>query len=171
MHDLKNNVDCLDDLFPAVLKNKLLRKELTFPEGISYHYDKIKAYRCIRRNKDDFTPVGREDFRSNIEVSMSDGVVIKKKRGQKIDSNDISYYGTSLFQDRSKLKNAMKLPRPSQKICVGYVYEEGGPQLTNEGNGHINWWLYENVDLSNFVIEEETEKDINFSNIDIVEEI
>lgn len=47
----------------------------------------------------------------------------------------------------------MHLPRPSKKICRGYVFKEGGPQATEDS--HINWWIYENVDLSNFIIEED----------------
>lgn len=46
----------------------------------------------------------------------------------------------------------MHLPRPSKKVCVGDIYMEGGPQLT-EGQ-HVNWWLYDNVDLSGFELEE-----------------
>ena len=72
------------------------------------------------------------------------------RRGQRINKDDICCYGTSLFQDRRILANKMYLPRPNKKICEGYVYKEGGPQLTDEEDSHINWWIYENADLTGF---------------------
>lgn len=77
---------------------------------------------------------------------------MKRKRGQIIDpEDDINYYGTSLYDKKEMLANNMKLPRPTKKICSGYVFMEGGPQCTK--NHHINWWMYEKVDLSGFDIE------------------
>ncbi len=48
----------------------------------------------------------------------------------------------------------MHFPRPSKKICSGLVCMEGGPQLTEEQ--HINWWIYEDADLSGFYMKKET---------------
>ena len=54
----------------------------------------------------------------------------------------------------------MKLPKPNKKIARGFIYQEGGPQLTNEVTEHITWWLYEDVDLKEFeLLIEEGEKD------------
>lgn len=76
--------------------------------------------------------------------------LLKKRRGQVMaPEEDINYYGTSLFKDRRIIENAMRLPRPSKKICCGFVFMEGGPQVTDDQ--HINWWIYEYVnDFSGF---------------------
>lgn len=147
MCDINNEDNQLYSMFPAILKKRLINEELKFPEHTKYNYDKIKAYRCVRREITDNTPIGRDDFRSNIE-ELEKGII--KKRGQRINKDDICCYGTSLFQDRRILANKMYLPRPNKKICEGYVYKEGGPQLTDEDDSHINWWIYENADLTGF---------------------
>lgn len=148
---------CKNDLylkFPAVLKNKLLNNELSFPKHTKYQYEKIFAYRCIERIEEDNTKITRKDFYSHIENLKEYGKKIKKKRGQTTEpEKDILYYAASLYKDRAILENNMHLPRPSKKICSGYVYMEGGPQATDDL--HINWWLYEDVDLSCFSIEKD----------------
>lgn len=139
-------------LFPAVLKNKLLKNELSFPSHTEYKYKKIWAYRCIERKKEDDTPINRADFYSNIEELKINGKIIKKKRGQQLEpENDIGNYATSLYKNREIIENKMYLPRPSKKVCSGYVFMEGGPQATDDQ--HINWWIYEEIDLSQFSIE------------------
>lgn len=141
--------------FPCILQEKLKNNdELQFPENTQYEYEKIYGYRCIRRATEDNTPIDRSDFRSNIETSISQGQKIRKRRAQdKEPEDDINYYGTSLFEKKEMLANVMHLPKPSKKICSGYVFMEGGPQVT-DGNYHINWWVYEEADLSGFKIEE-----------------
>ena len=37
----------------------------------------------------------------------------------------------------------------------GTVYQEGGPQCMREGSTHVSWWLFEEIDLSSFVILED----------------
>lgn len=138
-------------LFPAVLKNKLLNNELSFPNHTEYKYNKIWAYRCIERKKEDDTPINRTDFYSNIEEFKIKGKKINKKRGQQLPEDDIRCYATSLYTNRDTIEIMMYLPRPSKKICSGYVFMEGGPQATDDE--HINWWIYEEIDLSQFSIE------------------
>lgn len=138
--------------FPCVLKKKLEEKAFNFPEEIKFEYEPIFAYRCIEREKNDNSQIDKNDFLSNVEELIYKKKKIKKKRGQINEPrNDIKYYATSLSMTRENLENTMHLPRPSKKICSGYVYMEGGPQLTEEE--HINWWVFADVDLSGFTIE------------------
>lgn len=63
-------MNCNNDLyskFPTILRNKLSNNELCFPKHTEYEYEKILAYRCVEREKEDYTPINRIDFYSNIE--------------------------------------------------------------------------------------------------------
>lgn len=131
--------------FPAFLRDKLINGELSFPNDIQYEYKPILAYRCIERKKDDYSEVCKSDFYPNI-------ISNKRRRGQsEKDINNINCYGTSLFTEREALSNNMHLPRPTKKVCKGFVFKEGGPQKTDDN--HINWWVFDNVDFSGFTIE------------------
>lgn len=133
--------------FPAFLRDKLINGELSFPCYTQYEYEPILAYRCIERKKNDYNEVCESDFYPNIISNK------KKHRGQSKKDNDINNYGTSLYTERKALDNNMYLPRPTKKVCKGFVFEEGGPQKT-DGN-HVNWWIFDNVDFSGFTIEKE----------------
>lgn len=138
--------------FPSVLKSKLTCCEIQFPKNVEYEYDPIWAYRCINRDAEDQTKINRKDFMSYIEISTASGKPIKKRKGQITEpGKDIGYYAVSLFKKKENLENIMHFPRPSKKICSGFVFMEGGPQATDDQ--HINWWIYENIDLSAFKIE------------------
>ena len=54
--------------FPAVLREKLRKKEIIFPDSVQFHYDKIKVYRAVTRGKNDFKEISRNDFRSYYEL-------------------------------------------------------------------------------------------------------
>lgn len=149
--------------FPSVLKSKLTSCEIQFPENVEYVYEQIWAYRCIDRNAEDETKISRNDFLSHVEISHASGKPIKKRKGQTTEPDkEIGYYAVSLFKKKEIVENLMHFPRPSKKICSGYVYMEGGPQATDDQ--HINWWIYEDIDLSDFKIEkgEKNEKRIVF---------
>lgn len=135
-----------------MLRAKLATQEFAFPGETEFKYEPIWAYRCIERMKNDNTQIKADDFLSNIEASIQKGKKIKKKRGQTTEpENDIYYYGTSLFKQKEIVEILMHFPKPNKKICSGYVHMEGGPQATEDQ--HINWWLYEDADLSCFNIE------------------
>ena len=138
--------------FPGLLKDRLMNGELEFPKNTEYNYARIKAYRCVRREDSDCTPIGREDFRSPIE-EIEKGIR-KLTRGESVKYDAISSYGTSLYMDIGSLENMMHLPRPNKKICEGYVCKDGGPRLMDEKSKHIDWWIYENVDLTGFSLVE-----------------
>ncbi len=132
--------------FPVILKDKLKSGEIAFPEGTQFQYFPIKAYRGIKREADDYSKVGKEDFKSYAELGR------KKVRGQRIVENTPEYYGVSLFRKKEIVENLMKFPNPHKKMAMGYVFEEGGPQLTNEETEHVCWWLYLDADLDGFTI-------------------
>lgn len=143
------NIIEIYNLFPAILKSKLLAGELSFPEDIRFEYEKIQAYRGIVREKEDNTPVSRNDMKSYAELN-------KLPRGVNI-KNTIDNYNVSLFSDIKSLKECFKLPRPNKKIARGFVFQEGGPTQINKETNHIGWWLYDkDIDFKEFVIEEET---------------
>lgn len=127
--------------FPVILQNKLRSGEVKFPLNIKFKYSPILAYRAVERKKEDMSEVSREDFRSYFELG-------KKARG--VSENDSGLFAVSLFKDRKMVEQKMKFPNPNKKMIEGYVKEEGGPQETNIDTGHINWWLYEEVDISGF---------------------
>lgn len=135
--------------FPCLLRNKLIRAELEFPSHMQVTYERIKAYRCIQREPDSYSDVTIQDFQSKVEMLQ------KRKVRNRIENedymSDIGNYGVSLFTNKKILNNAMKLPRPPKKICVGYVQDKGGVQATDEY--HVNWWLYENAEIGVFKIE------------------
>lgn len=137
--------------FPAVLKDKLLRKEIELPDTTLFDYEPIFVYRAVDREKDDYRTIQSEDFKSYFELKKTP----KNARGIKKDwSKDPHYYGVSSFLDRRIVEQKMKFPNPKKKMAVGNVYKEGGPEETNERDGHVCWWLFEDADISGFEIEE-----------------
>ena len=40
--------------FPAVLKEKLLRREIELPDATLFDYEPILTYRAVERKKDDY---------------------------------------------------------------------------------------------------------------------
>lgn len=135
--------------FPAVLRKKLLDKEIEFPNGTLFEYEKISAYRCVMREHNDNSEITLQDFKSYFELKKKP----KSPRGIPVDfTKRPDYYGVSVSTNIEELKQKMHFPRPSLKMAKGYVSSEGGPQWTNES--HVCWWLYENADVSSFKLME-----------------
>lgn len=136
--------------FPMLLRNKLENQEISFPEGTKFEYESIIGYRSIIRNDGDNTPFNRNDMRSYAELGR------KRLRGKskKDLEKDPAYYGVSLFKTKGKLAQCLKLSKPTQKIAVGKIHMEGGPEFINEtyNKDHICWWLYEDVSFESFKI-------------------
>lgn len=136
--------------FPTVLKDKLLKNEIEFPETTKFEYEDLYTYRAVERNWDDNRPVSLEDFKSYFEL----GKKPKRPRGVGGDiTKDPHYYGVSSFLDRRIVEQKMKFPNPKKKLAAGYVYSAGGPQDTREE--HVCWWLYTGADVSGFKLIEE----------------
>ena len=137
--------------FPAVLKEKLLRREIELPDATLFDYEPILTYRAVERKKDDYRCIQSDDFKSYFEFKKTP----KNARGIKKDlSKDPHYYGVSSFLDRRIVEQKMRFPNPQKKMAVGTVHKEGGPQETNAKEQHVCWWLFENADISSFKIEE-----------------
>ena len=132
--------------FPAILKEKLQSGEIHFPEKTHFEYQPIRAYRGIAREEEDDTPVNINDFRSYAEMGK------KKTRGRRINTSAAEYYGVSLFTKREIVETLLAFPNPRKKMICGYVYCEGGPQLSNQDTNHVCWWLYEDVEVDKFII-------------------
>ncbi|MCR5118991.1 MAG: hypothetical protein K6B44_05145 [Lachnospiraceae bacterium] len=131
----------LEDLFPAILREKIKKGEFVFPVDTEDTYEPITGYRCYYRNDGDDTAPGRDDFRSHAEL----GRVLRGNGRSKPE-----YYGTSLFTSRGELNNIQSLNKPDKRVAVGCIFQEGGPIKRNKSRGHVCWWLYEDVDLSSF---------------------
>lgn len=138
--------------FPAILRDKLKSGEIVFPDSTEYQYEPIHAFRGVDRDTDDYHAVDRSDFKSHAERG------IKKVRGRSIDTSVPEYYGVSLFRKPEPVENALHFPNPKKKMAHGFVYAEGGPQLTNSETEHVCWWLYLDTDLRGFSIRQEGEK-------------
>ena len=134
--------------FPSILREKLESGEIEFPDDIEVEYEPILAYRGIDREKDDVTPVSETDFQSYASLKR------KLRRGMRKGAD---YYGVSLFQTETAVRNALKFPRPNKKIAKGYVVQEGGPQQTKEETQHICWWLYDNFNAFDFLVIEKSD--------------
>lgn len=135
--------------FPAIWRTKLLSGEISFPPNLEIDYEPILAFRVVRREENEDREVTREDFVSHYELYKDS---LKKPRGWPEDWEcRIQYYAVSLFKEIEPLKSIFSLPKPKKRIIQGYVIKEGGPQETNR-EGHINWWLYEDADISHFNI-------------------
>ncbi len=138
--------------FPAVLRDKLQKGEIEFPDGVRFSYPRIRVYRAVERKAEDHREVTLEDFKSYFELKKQP----KSPRGVKKDfSKDPHYYGVSSFLKKEIVEQMMNFPNPRKKMAVGYVQEEGGPQDTNIKRQHVCWWLYENADVSGFRLKEE----------------
>lgn len=137
--------------FPVVLRDKLLKKEITFPDETEFEYEKIKTYRAVERKTDDFSEITLADFKSYFEL----GKKPKKPRGSAENLfEDPHYYGVSSFLKKEIVEQIMNFPNPKKKMAEGYVYSEGGPQHTVKEKEHVCWWLYENADVSGFILVE-----------------
>ena len=134
--------------FPAVLRSKLIDKEIALPSGTQFAYEKFLAFRAIERKTDDNTPVNKKDMLSHYELA-------KNPRGRKLDEKNPSSYAASLFKDYADIAMCFKFPNPKKKLAHGYVYAEGGPQCGRATDSHIDWWLYEDVDFCDFRIMED----------------
>ena len=136
--------------FPAVLRNKLLNNEIELPAATLFKYEKLLTYRAVERKAEDHTEISISDFKPYFEL----GKTPKVPRGLSKDfSKDPHYYGVSSFLNKEIVQQKMKFPNPNKKMAVGYIYQEGGPQETNDQ--HVCWWLYENTDVSGFRLMED----------------
>lgn len=133
--------------FPYVLRNKLIKNEIRFPDSTKFEYDSLYVYRAVVRKRGDNSNVSLEDFKSYFELN-------KKPRGviDNLDEN-ATYYGVSFFLNKEIVKQVMKFPKPNKKLAAGYVFSGGGPQYTKVE--HVCWWLYEGADVSNFKLVKE----------------
>lgn len=137
--------------FPAVLKENLSSGALSFPENTEFDYEPKIAYRgVIRKVGEEKTPVNLEDMKSYYQLG-------KAPRGVPINKLDPRYFAVSLFENTEMLKRGYDFSNPQKLIAKGYVNKEGGPSLQGE-KGHISWWLFEDVELSDFeIMEKENE--------------
>ena len=60
--------------FPYVLRNKLIKNEIRFPDSTKFEYDSLYVYRAVVRKRGDNSNVSLEDFKSYFELN-------KKPRG------------------------------------------------------------------------------------------
>lgn len=77
--------------FPYVLRNKLIKNEIRFPDSTKFEYDSLYVYRAVVRKRGDNSNVSLEDFKFYFELN-------KKPRGvtDNLDKN-ATYYGVSFF--------------------------------------------------------------------------
>lgn len=138
--------------FPAVLRDKLLNKEIELPDTIEIDYENVLTYRAVEWKINDKSKITREDFKSYFELNK------KPKTPRGISKENISknpyYYGVSSFLKKEIVEQKMKFPNPNKKMAVGYVYKEGGPQDIKEEQQHVCWWLYSDADVSGFKLME-----------------
>lgn len=146
----KNKED-LYNKFPAVFKQKLIDGETSFPFGTEFEYDDIPAYRGVVRKGNDKRPFNRDDMLSHMEKG--------KPIPRGMAPNDPRLYAVSINKTKEGLVEALKFPKRGWKTAFGIVSQDGGPQLTTESTGHISWWLYENVNLNSFVVEQSGDYD------------
>lgn len=131
--------------FPAVLRDKLLNKEISFPDTTMFEYEKILTYRAVERTREDNREITLEDFKSYYELHKAP----KSPRGMSGNiSEDPHYYGVSSSMKREIVEQIMRFPNPKKKMAMGYVYSAGGPQDTTDQ--HVCWWLYKDADVSGF---------------------
>ena len=142
----------LYEKFPVILRDKLLKNEISFPNSTEFEYDRILVYRAVERKADDFHEITRADFRSYAELKK---LPKKLPRGSVGFEKDPHYYGVSSFLDKKMVEQAMHFPNPNKKMATGYVYCEGGPQDTNMEKQHVCWWLYEDANVSDFKLVKE----------------
>ena len=98
--------------FPVVLRDKLLKNEIEFPDTVEFEYNDLYTYRAVARNTGDNRKVTLEDFKSYFEL----GKMPKKPRGMVGDiSKDPCYYGVSSFLKREIVEQKMKFPNPKKR--------------------------------------------------------
>lgn len=135
--------------FPALLRAKLENGDILFPEETKFEYESIVGYRSILRETGDETPVNRNDMRSYAELGKIRVGALTKPALEKMPI----YYGISFFTSLDKMKQGYKMGSPKQRLAVGRIYMEGGPELTKDS--HVTWWLYESVSFESFKFYEE----------------
>ena len=124
--------------FPQFMKKHFHDNNITFPEATRWSYNPISAYRAIKYEEGK-TEISEEDFRSKAEETLNKSI---RGRGAAEPAwNNPAFYGVSLFENKEKLVNLFKLPRPSKRLAHGLVVSEVGPIYIKEE--HITWWLYD----------------------------
>ncbi len=129
--------------FPCVLKNALYSKKVTLPDNVEFKFDDFIGYRMISRKVNDDTPINKNDFLSQAELKE-----IGKPLARGIDINDISFYSCSLFKDSKQLQIILHLPRKNKKAIKGIIKMQNGAIRQNAETSHIDWWLYDDVNVS-----------------------
>lgn len=122
------------DRFPRVLREALESGKIEFPKNTQWKYEDRKAYRGVRIT-DKKTTIDKTDFKSQVE-------------SDEMDSEDLSEYSCSCFENMQDLKIAFHLPRKNKGIAEGFVKKECGPIVLSDKDSHINWFLFENADPS-----------------------
>lgn len=140
-------------MFPQWLLEKLLNSEIKFPDLVEFNYATIKPiFRVVEREKDDWSPVTRKDFKSYYELGKKPK--IKRPRGVPEDYlKDPKYYGVSTSTSKDYFEQVKIFPKPNKKIARGSLYEELGPIFRE--NKHICLWPYDGVDIDGFELERE----------------
>ena len=90
--------------FPYVLRNKLIKNEIRFPDSTKFEYEPLYVYRAVARKHDDNSDISLEDFKSYFELQ-------KKPRGvtDNLDEN-ATYYGVSSFLNKEIVKQVRSFP-------------------------------------------------------------
>ena len=129
--------------FPAYLRGLLETNKVSFSEDTLFEYEPFLCYRIVEREENDDSPVSMEDFKSYYEKG------VKTTRAGRITVTDPAYYSISLSVDKEHLERLFGFPNKKKKMIMGYVYKEGGPSEL-EKNGHVNWWLYEGIEVKGY---------------------
>lgn len=123
--------------FSAVLDSALKNGVVSFASTpVLEEYQPKYAYRCVIRGEK-YKPLNRSDFNSQME------------RGQNgADEHKIEDYSCSLGIDLKYVLSFAKRypPLKKWKCAEGDITDDMG--IINECGGHINLWLYDNVDPS-----------------------
>lgn len=130
--------------FPLILREKLKSGDVTLPPHIETEYSPIKVYRRVLREGDDMHAIDRFDLMSYAELGK------RPPKNLEGGVKNPDYYSTSFYSSFEALKNHFEFPHPKNKVAIGKAYCEGGPCLRNELTEHVSWWMYENVDISDF---------------------
>lgn len=121
--------------FPSVLKDAIQKRNLKFPDETLWQYEPQMAFRGIVRKPDDDLTLKKSDFLSYAELG-------RRPRGGR---DNISWYSCSCSKSRKELEAGLKLPRPNRRIIQGIINDNKGCIYITPNTGHIDWWIYDNV--------------------------
>ncbi len=124
--------------FPTVMNEAFKKYDIAFCEGTEWGYNPVEVHRMVLREKDDYSKVTKDDFKSFAE---------EPRRGMEKYIKRADYYGVSVFTEKEALINKLKLPKPGKKIATGHIHDNYGPIYRKLP--HICLWCYKDVDFSN----------------------